>query len=86
MTEKKSTKNKTTKLTIKQKRFVDYYDGNATDAARKAGYKLPKQSGTENLSKPVIKKALKSREDKRNNPYIANREERQAFWTKEHRG
>ena len=49
-------------LTHKQKRFVDEYlvCGNATKAAMKAGYskKAAKQIGTENLSKPSIKKAI----------------------------
>ena len=26
-------------LTVKQQRFIDFYDGNATQAAEKAGYK-----------------------------------------------
>lgn len=61
--------NKTKKLTTKQQRFVDFYDGNATDAARKAGYKgngaTLKQVGSENLAKHYIKKALKERESKK---------------------
>ncbi|EOW8179553.1 terminase small subunit [Listeria monocytogenes] len=47
------------KLTEKQKRFADEYIkcGNATEAARLAGYssKTANRIGTENLSKPVIK-------------------------------
>lgn len=47
------------KLTEKQKRFADEYIrcGNATEAARLAGYsdKTANRMGAENLSKPVIK-------------------------------
>lgn len=50
------------KLTEKQQRFVDYYieTGNASEAARKAGYSkcIANRIGTENLSKPVIKLAI----------------------------
>ena len=53
------------KLTQKQQRFVDEYiiSGNATQAAIKAGYskKTAKQTGTENLAKPIIKAELDRR-------------------------
>lgn len=53
------------KLTEKQKRFVDEYliDLNATQAAIRAGYSegTAKQIGSENLTKPAIKKAIDSR-------------------------
>lgn len=56
---------KTTKLTVKQRRFVDAYlgeaNGNASEAARIAGYSLPRQSGSENLSKPDIRAAIEAR-------------------------
>lgn len=51
-------------LTPKQRLFADEYianKGNATAAARKAGYKQPKASGLENLEKPTIQKYIKSR-------------------------
>jgi phage terminase small subunit len=59
------------KLTEKQKRFVDYYIelGNATEAARKAGYseRSAKQIGNENLTKLdfYIQKRLAELEEKR---------------------
>lgn len=59
------------KLTEKQERFIDYYIelGNATEAARRAGYseKTAKQIGNENLTKLdfFIKERLKELEDKR---------------------
>ena len=46
------------KLTLKQKKFCDYYmsSGNATESAVKAGYskKTAKQIGMENLTKPYF--------------------------------
>lgn len=72
-------------LTTKQQRFVDFYDGNATEAARKAGYRGNESSlssiGEQNLRKLEIKKAIQKREEKRNKLLIADREERQQFWT-----
>lgn len=71
------------KLTVKQQRFVDCYDGNATKAALKAGYnaKTARQIGQENLTKPVIALAIAEREAKSASAKIATREERQAFWS-----
>ena len=57
-------------LTPKQKAFADYYleCGNATEAARKAGYKAESQ-GRENLRKPAVSeyiaKRLRPTEEKR---------------------
>ncbi|HEM4249650.1 TPA: terminase small subunit [Streptococcus suis] len=51
-------------MTPKQRLFADEYianKGNATDAARKAGYKQPQAIGLENLEKPIIQKYIKSR-------------------------
>lgn len=44
-------------LTEKQKRFADFYieTGNATDAARRAGYKKPNVQGAKNLVKVSIR-------------------------------
>jgi len=78
-------KAKVRKLTVKQQRFVDFYDGNATEAAQKAGYKgnnaTLRNVGAENLTKPYIRRAIRAREKKRNKPHIATREERQQFWS-----
>lgn len=53
------------KLTIKQKRFADEYiiTGNATEAAKRAGYseKTCSVIGDENLRKPNIKKYIDDR-------------------------
>lgn len=51
-------------MTPKQRIFADEYianKGNATSAARKAGYKVPTASGKENLQKPLIQEYIKSR-------------------------
>lgn len=73
------------KLTAKQQKFVDVYAGNATEAARKAGYDGNEvtlgQVGAENLKKPQIVKAIRDRRDTELAPFIASRIERQAFWT-----
>ncbi len=53
------------KLTPKQKAFADNYianGGNATDAARKAGYKQPEVQGYENLRKPNIASYIAERQ------------------------
>lgn len=58
------------KLTLKQQAFVAEYlkCGNATEAARRAGYKgsdkTLKSIGTENLSKPVIQGAINAAKTK----------------------
>lgn len=74
---------KVRKLTPKQARFVAAYCGNATEAAREAGYSTKTAAfiGAENLKKPQISKAIKERRDKRLASLIATREERQQFWT-----
>lgn len=71
------------KLTLKQQRFVNFYDGNATQAAIKAGYsaKTAFCIGVENLKKPYIADAISKRTIKQDEPMIATRKERQKFWT-----
>lgn len=73
------------KLTFKQQRFVDAYVGNATDAARKAGYKGNYNTlhsvGVENLQKPSIIQAIRNREQPKQKKLIADRAERQTLWT-----
>ena len=71
------------KLTTKQRRFVEAYDGNATQAAIAAGYsqKIARQMGQVNMTKRVILAEIKSRETIRSTPLIASRAERQQFWS-----
>lgn len=76
---------RSSKLTPKQRRFVDLYDGNATEAARLAGYKgsadVLNQVGYENLRKPEVLAAITERERMTQGPRIAKREDLQGFWT-----
>ncbi len=67
------------KLTLKQQKFADEYiiSGNATEAAKKAGYseKTAKAIGTENLSKPIIKNYIDKRLEELQSQKIADQEE-----------
>ena len=78
------------KLTNKQARFVDEYliDLNATQAAIRAGYseKTARQSGAENLSKPVIKKAIEERMAEKKKELIADQDEVLEYLTSVLRG
>lgn len=71
------------KFTTKQRLFIEAYDGNATQAAIKAGYskKTAHAIGKENLHKPPIALAIRERQNKIIQPLIATREDRQKFWT-----
>jgi len=68
-------------FTVRQKRFIDFFDGNATQAARAAGYKHPRRMGSENLSKPDILAAITARETEKNAERILTRQQRQEFWS-----
>ena len=74
------------KLTAKQQRFVDAWDGNATAAAKAAGYKgndvTLQAVGSENLRKPLIAEAIKARELAKRSALIKSRQERQEWWSK----
>ena len=71
-------------LSPKQKKFVQAYMGNATEAAKIAGYseKTARSIGQRLLTKDDIQKAIEQREQKQTNKLIATREQRQEFWTK----
>ena len=66
-------------LTLKQQKFADEYiiSGNATEAAKKAGYseKTAKAIGTENLTKPIIKNYIDKRLEELQSQKIADQEE-----------
>ena len=72
------------KLTGKQKKFGDFYDGNGTEACRQAGYKgsdnVLAQQARDNLSKPHIIAYIESRNTEAKK-IISTREDRQAFWS-----
>lgn len=75
-------------LTVKQQRFVDFYieTGNATGAARKAGYKKPNPQGSENLAKPSIKAAIDARLKEIEDARVADAREVMIFLTSALRG
>jgi phage terminase small subunit len=77
-------KNKNLELSPLQKRFVEFYDGNATEACRKAGYseKCARQAGTMNMKTPKIIRAIRTRENNKKRTNVAKRIERQEFWSK----
>lgn len=70
-------------LTTKQKRFIQCYDGNATRAAIEAGYS--ERWAASNIDKLLknteIQAAIQNREKERTDSMIADRQERQRFWT-----
>tara|TARA_B100001013_G_C24618497_1_gene446179 strand:+ start:570 stop:959 length:390 start_codon:yes stop_codon:yes gene_type:complete len=70
-------------LTVKQQRFIEAFNGNATEAAIMAGYskKSAKEIGYENLTKHHIVEEIFKREEKKLDELIATRKERQGFWT-----
>ena len=65
-------------LTARQKAFIEAYQGNATEAALKAGYseKTAGKIGHQLLEKTRISQAIQEREEKRRNELIMSREER----------
>ena len=78
------------KLTPKQKAFADEYliCGNATEAARKAGYnpKSARQIATENLSKPSISAYIAKRQKQIEDSRIADIKEVMEFYSAVLRG
>ena len=76
------------KLTPKQQAFADYYIeiGNATEAARRAGYKKPNVQGSQNLEKLSIKSYIEERMKVLDEKRIAKGEEVLQYLTKVMRG
>src|SRR5690554_3967144 len=72
-------------LTVKQKKFCDYYiqTGNATESAIKAGYskKTATETGYENLRKPHLAEYIAQRNKVLESDRIADMEEVKEFWT-----
>jgi len=78
-------------LTPKQKAFADYYleCGNATEAARKAGYKEYKSSGVEaskTLKNPKVAAYIAERMEKQDKSRVADADEVIEFYTAVMRG
>jgi phage terminase small subunit len=72
-------------LSLKQRKFIEAYKGNGTDACRLAGY-----AGDDNalgvmanklLRLGKIKQAIEQRTDKQLQPLIMTRLDRQKFWS-----
>lgn len=76
------------KLSPKQKAFADYYieTGNATEAARRAGYKKPNVQGSQNLEKLSIKSYIEERVKATDEARIAKGDEVLEYLTKVMRG
>ncbi|QTX32860.1 terminase small subunit [Aminithiophilus ramosus] len=70
-------------LTPKQRAFVEIYDGNTTRAAIAAGYsqKWAGSNGDKLMKHPAIREALEKRISRKINSIVADREERQSFWS-----
>jgi len=70
-------------LNAKQKAFVEHFDGNATEAAKKAGYseKTAYSQGQRLLKNVEVQTAIKARESAESRDRIASRQDRQRFWT-----
>ena len=77
-------------MTPKQKKFCEYYiqSGNATDAARKAGYssKTAEAIGLENLRKPGIKAYISEIVDDQDKKRVADAAEVLEFYSAVMRG
>lgn len=75
-------------LTPKQKAFADYYleTGNATEAARRAGYKQPHVQGSQNLEKLSISAYIAERQKQVEDNRIADISEVLQFFTSVMRG
>jgi hypothetical protein len=69
------------KLTVKQQRFIDAYAGDIKEAAQKA--ELSYDYARKLVTKRHILEAIQNRQETEVRPKdIADRQERQAFWTK----
>lgn len=77
-------------MTPKQKKFCEYYiqSGNATDAARKAGYseKTARAIGNENLTKPDIQAYIHKRMGDQDKNLVADADEVLRFYSAVMRG
>lgn len=66
-----------------RQKFVDVFNGNATESALLAGYsaKTAYSMGARLLKNVEVVSAIKERESKEIAPHIASRRDRQRFWT-----
>ncbi|MFW5921219.1 MAG: terminase small subunit [Polyangiales bacterium] len=86
MAKQKSAKQKSKKLTPKRQAFVEAYtgeaQGNATEAARRAGYSRPKQQGSRLLTFVDVQQAIDAATAQVREAAILTRQERQELLTK----
>lgn len=70
-------------MTPRRRRFVEAYAGNATQAAIAAGFsaRTATSAGQRLLTIPEVSEAIQAREDQRLSALVADRTERQVFWT-----
>lgn len=70
-------------LTVRQRRFVELYNGNATEAAVKAGYsqKYANRIAAQLMDNEKIVEKIQTREAERDAAEIAGNAERKRFWT-----
>lgn len=75
-------------MNAKQRKFINYYNecGNATEAARRAGYKTPEVQGPRLLCNPKIKPRLEEHLQQFEKESIAKQEEVLEFLTGTMRG
>lgn len=67
-------------LTLKQQRFCDCYDGNLSMSAKTTGISIAYASQL--LKNPIVKKIIRAREKTRTTKSVADRMQRQEFWTR----
>lgn len=74
------------KLSKKQQRFIDLYNGNGTETARQAGYagsdKVLGITAAKLLGNARVLAEVRHRESKEIRPKIVTRLQRQEFWTR----
>jgi phage terminase small subunit len=71
-------------LTVRQRRFIEAYSGNAAEAARQAGYSpkwADRQAHLLLEKNREIAEAIRQREKERISSLIMSREQRQLFWS-----
>ncbi|MGH8160858.1 MAG: terminase small subunit [Gammaproteobacteria bacterium] len=74
------------RLTTKQRRFAEVYAGNGVEAARLAGYSGDAntlgQRANELVKNSNVMALIQQREAREIRPMVADRQTRQAFWTR----
>lgn len=71
------------RLTLREQAFVEAFKGNATLAALECGYRRSSAAkiGSRMMKKQAVRDAIRKRDQERPPPAVADRLERQSFWT-----